>query len=224
MANKIFTISGKIDIDNSNAKKTITETTEAGQRSTKSLTDYLGTAVKATVAIGTTVAAAATAAFTGLKSMANTAAETADEIDKGSQRMKISTNFYQQLGYAAGQCGIEMSSLEKAAKKLEGTDLNLEDAMNQIMSLGTAEERTEKATELFGKSIAYTLTPMLNESTESYNGLINKANELGIVMGEEAIKNGVVYGDTLQDLKSSFDAMKNNLASSFMPILMKLFH
>lgn len=223
MANKVFTILGKIDIDNSNAKKQITETTQEGERSTGSLVSTLGKAAAATVAIGTTVAAGAAAAYKALSSMASSAAENADLIDKGSQRMKVSTTFYQQLGYAANQCGVEMTSLEKAAKKLEGTDLNMEDAMQQIMSLGTAEERASKATELFGKSVAYQLTPLINQSSESYNGLIEKANELGFVMSEEAIKSGVEYGDAVKDISLTIDGLKNNLATTFLPILMQIF-
>lgn len=223
MANKVFTIKGVIDVDNKNAKKQILETTQEGERSTKSLTSYLGSAVKATVAVGSAVAAGAAAAFSGLKSMATSASKTADEIDKGSQRMKVSTDYYQELGYAASQCGVEMSALEKAAKKLEGTDINMEDAMNQIMALGTAEERTSKASELFGKNVAYTLTPLLNQSGQSYDELIQRANELGIVMGEDSVKAGVEYGDSLDDLNKSFEGLKNGLASSFMPILTQLF-
>lgn len=218
MAN-IFSLYGSIFIDNEKANKSIDETTKKGKESSKSFTENLGSVVKTGAKIATAVVGASTAAVTGLTAMATQTANTADAIDKGSIRMGISTDFFQQLQYAAGQCGVEMATLEKAAKKLEGTDINMEDAMNQIMSLSTAEERATKASELFGDNIAYTLSPLIEQSTEDYDGLIQRANELGIVMSEDSVKAGVVFGDTMSDVKQALGGIFNSIMSEVIPIL-----
>lgn len=218
MAN-IFSIFGQVFIDNEKANKAIDDTTKKGKDSSKSFGESFAEVSKKAVQIGTAVVGATTAIVAGLTAAANSTAQVADEIDKGSIRMGVSTKSFQELKYAAGQCGVEMAALEKAAKKLEGTNINMEEAMNQIMALGTAEERAAKAGELFGNNVAYTLSPLIEQSTEDYQGLIDRANELGIVMSEDAVAAGVVFGDTLSDVKQSLAAVKNNLMSAAIPIL-----
>lgn len=218
MAN-IFSIFGQVFIDNEKANKSIDETTQKGKKSSKSFAESFMDVSKKAMQIGTAVVGTTTAIVGGLTAAANGTAQVADEIDKGSIRMGVSTKAYQELKYAAGQCGVEMSAMEKAAKKLEGTDINMEDAMNQIMALGTAEERATKASELFGDNIAYTLSPLIEQSAADYDGLIDRANELGLIMSEDAVSAGVVFGDTLSDLQQSFGALKNNLMSVAIPIL-----
>ena len=218
MAN-IFSIFGQVFIDNEKANKSIDETTQKGKKSSKSFAESFMDVSKKAMQIGTAVVGTTTAIVGGLTAAANGTAQVADEIDKGSIRMGVSTKAYQELKYAAGQCGVEMSAMEKAAKKLEGTDINMEDAMNQIMALGTAEERATKASELFGDNIAYTLSPLIEQSADDYTGLIDRANELGLVMSEDSVNAGVVFGDTLSDLQQSFGAIQNNLMSAVIPIL-----
>lgn len=222
MAANIFSLFGKIYMDNNDANKAIEETTKKGKQSSKSFGESFADVSKKAIQIGTAVAGATTAIVGGLTAAANKTAETADTIDKGSIRMGISTKAYQELAYAADQCGVEMTSLEKAAKKLEGTDLNMEDAMEQIMSLGTAEERATKAAELFGDNIAYTLSPLIEQNTEDYDDLIQRANDLGLVMSEDAVNAGVVFGDTMSDVEQSLSAVGNRLMSSAIPLLQKV--
>lgn len=222
MAANIFSIFGQVFIDNEKANKSIDETTNKGKQSSKSFGESFADVSKKAVQIGTAVVGTTTAIVGGLTAAANSTAAAADEVDKGSIRMGVSTKYFQELKYAAGQCGVEMTSLEKAAKKLEGTDLNMEDAMNQIMSLGTAEERAAKAGELFGDNIAYTLSPLIEQSTGDYDDLIQRANDLGLVMSEDAVEAGVTFGDTMSDVQQSLGAVGNRLMSAAIPLLQKV--
>ena len=218
MAN-IFSIFGQVFIDNEKANKSIEETTKKGKDSSKSFGESFMDVSKKAMQIGTAVVGATTTIVGGLTAAANSSASAADVIDKGSMRMNVSKKAYQELSYAAGQCGVEMSALEKAAKKLEGTDINVEDAMKQIMSLGTAEERATKAAELFGNNIAYTLSPLIEQNTEDYDGLIQRANELGLVMSDDAVNAGVVFGDTMSDVSQSLGAIGNRIMAGIIPLL-----
>ena len=222
MAANIFSIFGQVFIDNEKANKSIEDTTKKGKDSSKSFGESFVDVSKKAIQIGTAVAGATTAIVGGLTAAANGTAAAADEVDKGSIRMGVSTKYFQELKYAAGQCGVEMSSLEKAAKKLEGTDLNMEEAMQQIMSLGTAEERATKAAELFGNNIAYTLSPLIEQNTDDYDGLIQRANDLGLVMSEDAVSAGVVFGDTMSDVQQSLGALGNRLMSAAIPLIQKV--
>jgi len=115
-----------------------------------------------------------------------------------------------------------MSTLEKAAKKLEGTGLNMDDALDQIYSLGTAEERAAKAAELFGESVAYQMTPLLNASAEDMAAMKQEAHDLGLVMGEDAVKNGAAMNDMFTKVEDSIAQLKNGLVAEFMPYVMEI--
>lgn len=219
---KIFSLFGEIFIDNQKASKSIDDIKNKGESTSKSFSQRFGEISKTAIKVGTAVVGVTTGIVAGFTALSKSTADTYDAIDKGSIRMGISTKSYQELQYAAGQCGVEMSTLEKAAKKLEGTDINLDDAMNQIMALGTAEERAKKASELFGDNIAYTLSPLIEQSGEDFKGLKDRANELGLVVGDDAVKAGVEFGDTLSDLQQSFGGIKNRIANALMPIITKV--
>lgn len=149
-------------------------------------------------------------------------AQTADAIDKASQRMKMDAESYQELAYAAEMSGVSMSTLESAAKKLEGTDINMDEALAQIYALETAEERAAKAAELFGDKVAYEMTPMLNASGKEMAAMGKEARDLGLVMGEETVKNGAAMNDMFSKVEQSLGALKNGLLTEFMPYIMEI--
>lgn len=211
----LFKLVGSVFIDTEGANDSLAKTDEKAKDVGTSFKDVAGKAAK----VGTAIVGASTAAVGGVVALANKSASAADTIDKGAIRMGISTDYYQELGYAAGQSGVEMSTLEKAAKKLEGTDLDLKGAMNEIMSMQTAEERAAKAAELFGESVAYNMSPLIEQSQESFDGLIDRSHELGLVMDESAVKSGVELGDTLSDVSQSFNAIVLKLGTSVMPLV-----
>lgn len=214
----IFKLVGSVFVDTTEANQSLSKTDEKAKGLGATMANAGKAVGKAAVAIG----AAAVGAGTALVGMANKAAETADAVDKGSLRMGVSTTYFQELQYAAGQCGVEMSTMEQAAKKLEGTDLNMEDAMAQIMALGTEEERSAAAAELFGESLAYKLSPILATSGEEFGGLMDRANDLGLVMSEDSVAAGVKLGDTMSDVKQSFGAVATELGVTVMPIIQQL--
>ena len=189
MALEIFKLVGSIFIDNEKANDSLQKTDKKANNLANTMGNAGKVAAGAAAAIGTAVIGAGTA----LVGMANDASKTADEIDKASTRMGIGTEQFQELSYVAGQTGLDMATLEKAAKKLEGTDMNFDQAISQIMSLGTEEERSAAAAELFGDKLAYTLSPLLAKSGEDFNGLRDRAHELGLVMSDEAVKTGTEY-------------------------------
>lgn len=213
----LFKLVGSIFIDNQSANDSLQKTDDKAKKVGTSFKDVAGKAAK----VGSAIVGASAAAVSGIVAMADSTAKAADEIDKGSIRMGISTEQYQELAYAAGQCGVEMSTLEKAGKKLEGSGLDMSQAMEQIMGMETAEERAAKAAELFGESIAYQMSPMIEQSTEDYDGLIDRAHELGIIMSDDDVKAGVKLGDTMSDIQKVFKALFNSLGSAVMPLVQK---
>lgn len=150
---------------------------------------------------------------------AKVAAAAGDAIDEASQRMGVSAETFQELQYAAKMSGVEVQTLETAAKTLSksGSDMDLSEAINQIASIKDESERTEKAIELFGSKAAYQMGPMLSQGAEGIQELKDKAQELGIVMSNEAVAASATFNDSLDNLTGTFTAVKNNLAAEFLP-------
>ena len=215
---EIFKLIGSVMVDTADAEKSIQKTGDKAEGLGNKLANGAKTAGKWAAGI----TAGAVAVGGAMIAAAKDTAAAADEIDKASQRMGMSTDSYQELAYAAGLSGVEMSTLEAAAKKLEGTDLNMDDALEQIYALGTEEERAAKAAELFGDSVAYKMTPLLNASAEDMDAMKQEAHDLGLVMGEDAVKSGAAMGDMFSKVEQSAAALKNGLMAELMPYVMEI--
>ena len=215
---EIFKLIGSIMVDTAEAEKSIQSTGDKAEGLGNKLANGAKTAGKWAMGL----VGAAAAAGTAMIACAKDTAESMDQIDKASQRMKMGAEAYQELAYAAGLSGVEMSTLERAAKKLEGTDLSMEDALKEIYALGTAEERAAKASELFGESIAYQMTPLLNASGEEMAAMAQEARDLGLVMSEDVVKDGAALNDMFSKVESSMTALKTGLMTELMPYIMEI--
>lgn len=212
----IFTLTGSILVDSSAAEKSIAKTGEKAEGLADKLSGAVGTAAK----FGSAVVGAATAVGGAMIAMGKDAASSLDIIDKASQRMGVSAEQYQEFAYQADLCGVSMSTIEKAAKSLKG-EMTFDEAMAEIYSLGSAEERAAKASELFGDAVAYQMTPMLNASSEEMAAMAEEAHNLGIVMSEDTVKSGASLNDMFAKVSKQFEAVKLQLAAEIMPFLVE---
>lgn len=244
---EIFKLFGSVFIDNEKANESISKTEEKG----KSLGSTMLNGVKTAAKWGAAILAAGTAAVGGMVAAMNKTAEYADEIDKLSERTGINREELQKWKYAAGQSGADIGKLEVGMKKLSevmngattgnknATDafkklgisvkdvknLTQEQIFDKVMTgLANMEQgaaRNALGNQLLGKS--YTeLMPLLNAGAGGMEELKKRADELGIVMSEDAIKAGVVYGDTMDDIKQSFGGVIRTLTMQFLPTLQKM--
>lgn len=211
----LFKLVGSIFIDNDAANKSIAKTDDKASNLGKTFLNGAKNVGKFAAGVAT----AATGAAVALTKMASDSASSMDVIDKASQRMKVGAESYQELAHAADLSGVSMEQMEAAAKKLEGTGLNLDDALNSIMELGTAEERSAAAAELFGEKVAYNITPLLNSGSESFNAMKQEAHDLGLVFSQETVTSGAQLNDALSNVKNAISALVTGLGASLMPII-----
>ena len=66
------------------------------------------------------------------------------------------------------------------------------------------------------------LLPLLNSEAGSMEEMKQKAHDLGLVMSDDAVNAGVVFGDTLDDVKQSFGMVVTTIGVQVMPIIQKL--
>lgn len=189
------------------------------------------------------ITAAASATIGTVVAEAGKVAELGDEIDKNSQKLGVSSKFYQEWDAVLQHSGTSMSNMTSTFKTLANASQDasaqqqaafeaLGLSMEQVQSMSTEElfesviaglqgmeegtERTAIATDLLGKG-AMEMGALLNTSAEDTQAMIDTVNKLGGVMSEEGVKAAAQYQDSLQDMQTVFDGLKNNLIAEFLP-------
>lgn len=236
---EIFKLFGSILINSDEADKSLAKTDEKGKSIASTLGKGIGTAAKWGAAI---VGAAGTAAA-GMYKMATGAASTADDIDKMSQKIGVSREAYQELSFALSQSGTDISKLQGGLKTLSqqaekgnkyfeelGVSLiNLDgsaktqeqlfyDVTNALQGMEEGTRKTEIATKLLGKA-GTELMPLFNGTAGSLDEMRQQAHDLGLVMDDELVDNGVNLTDTLDQVKRSLGAVMTQLGAKLMPIV-----
>ena len=210
------------------------------------LGEVAATVGKAMAAAVAAIGTAAVAAGKQLWDMANTVAETGDEIDKMSQKIGISAESYQEWGYVFERCGTDVNNLQSgmktlsgvitdaatgsdtAAKKLAAVGLSIEELNGKsqdeqlsiviaaLQGMESGAERTSAATDLLGKS-ATDLAAVLNMSAEETEALKREAQDYGMVMSNEAVAASAAFEDSLTKLKGTVGGFKNRMVGELLP-------
>lgn len=111
---EIFKLFGSIFVKTDDADKSIQKT----EKGAESLAAKFGNGIKTAAKWGAAIATGATVAGTAIFGLATSAAGTADEIDKMSQKIGISTEAYQEWSYVMGQNGMDVDKLVTGMKTL----------------------------------------------------------------------------------------------------------
>lgn len=111
---EIFKLFGSIFVNTDDADKSMQKT----EKNAESIAKKLGDGIKTAAKWGATIAAAATTAGAAIFGLATSAAGTADEIDKMSQKIGISAEAYQEWDYVLGQNGMDVDKLSSGMKTL----------------------------------------------------------------------------------------------------------
>lgn len=209
----------------------------------------VGKAVGGTVKVGGAAVAGITtagvAAGKAIGSLASDTAEAGDEIDKMSQKIGMSRKGYQEWSFVLSQNGADIKALQGGMKTMSkniamGSDKSVEaldmiglsmgdlwgkDKETQFKMIVTALQnmddssvRTAAASQLLGRA-GTQLGPLFNQTAESTQGLIDRANEMGMVMGDDAVDAAVNFQDQLDGLKRTFETTKNGVSSQMLPAL-----
>ncbi len=241
---ELFKLFGTILIEDQEAIQQLKNVDKKGKETKTSLQDIADKGVK----IGAAVIAGTGAAVGGLMALANTTADNTDKWDKLSLRTGIAVEELQRWGYAAGQSGADITVLETGMKKLSDTMIDAqngskaaqsayeqlgismtdlatmtpEQAFERVMySLADMEDGALKnsiGNDLLGKSFVE-LKPLIAAGSDGMEALKLRADELGIVLSEDAVSAGVVFGDTLADAKASLSGVKDKIVAELLPRL-----
>ena len=212
----------------------------------KKLGEIAKTVGKAMAAAVAAIGAAAVAAGKQLWDMANDVAEAGDIIDKQSQKVGLSYESYQKWDYAMQLAGTSMSNCTTGLKTLTNTfddaqngsagaiekferlGLSMDDLKGKsreeifaatVEALQNVTDETEKAAlanDMFGKS-GQDLLPLLNQSTEETQALLEEAEKYGMVMSDDAVKASAAFEDSLSKLQGTMGGLKNRMVGELLP-------
>ncbi len=245
MALEVFKLFGSIFVNTDDAEKSIHKT----DSSAKKVAQSLGNGIKTAAKWGTAVVGAAAGAGTAAMAAASNFAATTDKIDKSAQSAGFAADEYQKWDFILSQGGSSMSDMAAGIAKLtvnaqkgsnsataafEAIGLSIEEVQKMseqdlfeatIKGLHGVEDtaqRTQIATDLFGKASATKLAATLNTSTEAIENMKDMAVDLGMVISDESIAAGVHFTDLTDQLKRSFSGLKSNLMTNAMPAINKV--
>lgn len=246
---ELFKLLGTIAIENEEANENIEETSSKAGKVAEALKKGAGVAAKFGAAVVTGTAAAG-AALTGIASSAASQADEIDKMsakigmskqayqewsyvlgqngmDVNGLQMGMKTLVAQMDGAASGtEKSVEMfEKLGVSIYDSEGKMKSQEEMFKEVtMALAAMENGTEKAAlanGLLGRS-GSEMMPMLNNGAEGIVELTDRAHELGLIMGDDAVTAGVVLGDTLDDVKKSAGMVGTKIGVALFPILQKV--
>lgn len=125
------------------------------------------------------------------------------QMDKVSEGNKTAIENFAKLGV----------EVQNADGTLKGQEETLRAVVAAFQEMPESAEKSRLATELFGKQ-GQELLPLLNSESGSVEELMQKCEELGIVISDEAVDAGVKFTDTLDQLKRSAQGLFNTFVSS----------
>ena len=218
----------------------------AGRTAGSNFVGGLGKGLAVAGAATAMVGAAAIKAGDAFADAAGEVAAYGDNIDKMSQRLGLSYEGFQKWDYILGQSGVDISSMQAGLKTLtnqmddamngsadaqarfEALGLSIEDISNMsreevfeavISGFQQMEDSTERAAlanDLFGRS-GQALTPLFNQSIEDTQALAQAAEDLGLIMSDDAVRASADYQDALDTMQRSMNGLKNNMMGNFLP-------
>lgn len=124
-------------------------------------------------------------------------------MDKVTEGNATAISNFEKLGVTVTNADGSLRSQEDVLKDTVAAFQNMEDGA----------DKTRLATELFGKQ-GQSLMPLLNGTAGSVDDLMQKCEDLGMVVSDETIDAGVKFSDTLDSLKRSATGIFNTFAST----------
>lgn len=250
MAFKLGDLFWKIKGDTQDIDKKLGDTDKGVEKTTSKFGKLQGLLGKAAPWIA--AGAAALALGKKILSLGIDAGNAADRLLDLTEITGLNTDTLQELQFIAANTGVNFDGLTGAVQRftakipdLEGTS-NVADAFNAlgvnlrdsngeirdsnelfpdlIKALQNIENTTERnsiAQQLFGRSLQ-DLAPVIGLTNDQFDGLRDKAEEAGVVIGKDALDSANEFRAGLDSAKLAVSQAKIALGSQFAPVLQEI--
>lgn len=180
----------------------------------------------------------------GIATTVRRSAELGDAVDKGSKRLSMSTKAYQEFDYALKLSGASINDLsigmqrfdsivgygatDDQRKKFEELGISVDEAVSaeQLMldtlkAIADADPSKQGALlgYFFGDRNGKNLKALIEDGSEGIEQLMNQAHEYGAVMSDEQVENSARFLDTITQLETKIQGLKNDFANVLLPVI-----
>ena len=232
---------GNITADTSDFTDAVGEASEASGSFGTSFGDMVDGLERKLKAAG--IIAAIGGITTAFRNAIHTSANYADTVDKTSKALQMSTHDYQVWEYVLGQSGATMDLVSRGWDKMDevaaGIDWsgmtdamgnafdpanfdNPADLFNGMMeALAGLEDKSRRADileALFGPR-GRQFNAFLDDGLEGLAQLRQEAEDLGLIMTDEDIANGVAFGDAIGRMDAALGGLRNKITGEIIPYL-----
>lgn len=191
------------------------------------------------------VSAGAGAAAVGVFKLAESVSNLGDDVAKTSRSLGLSTDALQEFRYIGERSGVSVDEMDVALKKLI---VNVGDATSEVSEslsmLGISADAIQKAgpdqalnlvadgmarikdpakraaiaVDLFGKN-GVKMVNVLSEGRTGMAALAKEAHRVGYVLEGPTLDASEKLNDMILNMRTSFKALGNQMASKFMPLV-----
>lgn len=123
---------------------------------------------------------------------------------------KTSADAFKKLGVSVTDSNGNLKSQEKV----------MFETIKALQGMNNQTEKAKLANQLFGRS-GVELMPLLNQEAGSLDKMRKKANDLGLVMGDDAVDASVTFTDTLDQLKRALATAGAKIGAALLPHIQK---
>lgn len=141
---------------------------------------------------------------TGMKTMTK-------QMSGAANGTKSSAEAFKKLGVSVTDSNGNLRSQEEV----------MFETISALQGMKNQTEKAKIANQLFGRA-GTELMPLLNEEAGSLDKMREKANKLGLVMGDDAVDASVTFTDTLDQLKRSLGMAAAKIGAALLPHVQKL--
>lgn len=112
-------------------------------------------------------------------------------------------------------------NIRDAGGKLKSTDQLFDTFVDRISKIKDPTLQAQAAVKVFGKS-ATELLPLIKGGGAGIKDMAAEARRLGIVLSDDAVRDGEAFGDILDTLKASLGGVGNIIGTALVPELSKM--
>lgn len=112
-------------------------------------------------------------------------------------------------------------NIKDASGKLKSSDALFDTFVDRISKIKDPSLQAQAAVKIFGKS-ATELLPLIRGGSAGLKEMSNEARRLGLVISDDAVREGEAFGDTLDTIHAALSGVGNTIGSALVPQLNKL--
>lgn len=144
------------------------------------------------------------------------------EIEVLQRGMKTLTERMQESTEGTGKGAeaferLKLDAIDPLTGSMKSQSDMFDEAARALMQMPEGAEKSRLAFDLFGKA-GQELMPLLNGTEEDMDALREAANEMGLVLSDDAIDAGAQFQDSMDDVKRSLGAVTDNIGAELMPM------